>query len=116
MNDIVPILVSALTSSGMMSLVVCLVQRHDKLKEKEDSVNTVQSKMLLGLAHDRILQLTEQIIKRGAITSKEKTNLKYLYLPYSELGGNGDCETGYEACNELRVVSDQEARLLDERK
>lgn len=76
-------------------------------------MDSAQSKMLLGLAHDRILQITDWLIRRQAITAKEKTNLNYLYLPYKELGGNGDCETGYDVCSKLRVITEEEADELD---
>lgn len=113
MSQIIQVIIAAITSSGVMSLIIYLLQRHDLKKDKENEKNSVQNKMLLGLAHDRILQLTDSIIKRGVITSKEKTNLKYLYLPYHELGGNGDCETGYDVCNTFEVVSDETANRLD---
>lgn len=113
MNPIIEILVTAISSSGLMSLVMYLIQRRDKKRDDEAAKDSIQNKMLLGLAHDRILQLTDSIIKRGVITSKEKTNLKYLYEPYHELGGNGDCETGYEVCTHLKVVSDATADKID---
>lgn len=113
MNDILQIIITAATSSGFMSLVMYLIQRRDKRKEKEGEKHSLQNKMLLGLAHDKIVHLTNHIIKRGCITLKEKTNLRYLYEPYAELGGNGDCKTGYEVCSKLDVVSDDEAAEKD---
>lgn len=113
MSQIMQVIIAAITSSGVMSLIIYLLQRHDLKKDKENEKDSIQNKMLLGLAHDRILQLTDSIIKRGVITSKEKTNLKYLYFPYRELGGNGDCETGYDVCNGFEVVTDEVANRLD---
>ena len=34
-------------------------------------------------------------------------------ITYKELGGNGDCETGYNECMKLRIVTDEEAKRLD---
>ena len=82
-------------------------------KEKEESMESAQSKMLLGLGHDRILSITDRLVKRGAITLKEKRNLEYLWKPYSSLHGNGDCKIGYEACQQLPVVSEEKAEELD---
>jgi hypothetical protein len=113
MSENLKVLITALTSSGFMSLVLYLVQRHDRRRDKEAERDSLQNKMLLGLAHDRILFLTKHIIERGAITAKEKTNLRYLYLPYEGLGGNGDCKTGYEVCDSLPVVSEKEAADMD---
>lgn len=58
----------------------------DKFKEQMD----LQSEMLMGLGHDRILQLGEKYIAQGSITLEEYEDLdKYLYRPYAALGGNG---------------------------
>lgn len=111
---IIVALITAITSSGFTSLVIFLIQRKDKLKEKEAENDSAQSRMLLGLGHDKILYLTDKFVRRGAITRKEKTNLKYLYEPYHDgLGGNGDCEIGYEACTKLPIVSEEEALKMD---
>lgn len=110
---LVTALLSAVTSSGVMSLVIYLLQRRDKRKEREATNNSAQSKMLLGLGHDKIIYLTDKYVRRGAITLKEKRNLQFLYEPYAELGGNGDCEIGYDACQKLPVVSDDDAEAKD---
>jgi hypothetical protein len=110
---VITALISAITSSGLMSLIVFLIQRRDQKKEKEEANNTAQSRMLLGLGHDRILRLTDKFIRRGAITLKEKRNLEFLCAPYFDLGGNGDCRIGYEACQKLNVISEELAEEMD---
>lgn len=105
--------VSALTSSGFMSLLVFLIQRHDKKRERAEANKSAQSRMLLGLGHDKIVYLTDRYVRRGAITLKEKRNLQFLCDPYFDMGGNGDCRIGYDACNKLPVVSDETAEQMD---
>lgn len=79
---IIAIVTSALASSGLWSFVA-------KKLEKKDA----KSRMLIGLAHDRILDLGFKYIERGYITQTEYENLHdYLYLPYKEMGGNGSAE------------------------
>lgn len=107
------IIITALTSSGFVSLILYFLQRRDRQKEKEESMESAQAKMLLGLGHDRILSITDRLVKRGAITLKEKRNLEYLWKPYSSLHGNGDCEIGYKACQQLPVISEEKAEELD---
>ena len=113
MQNIITAVVSALTSSGFVSLVLYFLQRRDKKKEKEESMESATSKMLLGLGHDRILSITDRLVKRGSITLKEKRNLEYLWKPYNDLGGNGDCKIGYDACQKLPVASEEAAEELD---
>ena len=110
---IITALISAVSSSGVMSLVIYLLQRRDKKKDQEAANNSAQSKMLLGLGHDKIIYLTDKFVRRGSITLKEKRNLKFLCDPYFELGGNGDCRIGYDACQQLPVISDEIADEMD---
>lgn len=73
------IVVAVFASTGFWSWV----QRRSERKD-------ARTKMLLGLAHDRILSLCEEYLRRGCISRAEYENLdKYLYKPYIELGGNG---------------------------
>lgn len=68
----VPLAVAVLTSSGLWALVS---KRADK--------NDVERKMLVGLAHDRIIHLGMVYVTRGYITQDEYENLNdYLYQPY----------------------------------
>ena len=76
---VVTILCSVIASSGFWAF---MQYRSDKKDAKTE--------MLVGLAHDRIIYLGMQYIKRGSITKDEYENLNtYLYKPYAKLGGNG---------------------------
>jgi hypothetical protein len=81
-------------------------------KMQSELINA-QAKEILGLGHDKIVFLTNQIAQRGYITLKEKANLEALYIPYAKLGGNGDGKIRYDHCMSLNVVSDKEAYELD---
>ena len=62
------------------------------LQKKADSKD-INKKMLLGLAHDKLLYLLLKCIDQGSVSTDEFENIhKYLYLPYKELGGNGIVE------------------------
>ena len=104
---------AALTSSGFISFILYFIQRRDRKKEAAIANDSAQSRMLLGLGHDKIMYLTDKYVKRGAITLKEKRNLKFLWEPYKDMGGNGDCEIGYNACQVLPVVSEDKAEEMD---
>lgn len=78
----VTIITSALASSGLWAFAT-------KQTERKCS----ETKMILGLAHDRIIWLGLHYIERGYVTADEYENLyKYLYQPYCSLGGNGSAE------------------------
>ena len=70
--------------------------------------------MILGLGHAEIFRVAERYIHRGAITLDELEDLeKYLFKPYSELGGNGTAATIMEQCKKLRIISAKEAERMD---
>lgn len=61
-------------------------------------------KMLLGLAHDRIIDLCMEYIERGSVTHDELENLlDYLYDPYEKMGGNGSAKRLVEIVKTLPV-------------
>lgn len=113
MNTVLTIILGIFGSGTFCGLITLGLNRHWQQQDKKAAKSTAESRMLLGLGHDKILYLTDRMVKRGAITLKEKRNLEYLYIPYKEMGGNGDCKIGYDACQKLRIVSEDEAEALD---
>lgn len=60
--------------------------------------------MLIGLGHDRIINLGMSYIERGWITQDEYENLYvYLYKPYQEMGGNGSAKRVMEEVARLPI-------------
>lgn len=58
--------------------------------DKKRSSRNAMERLLIGLAHDRIICLSLLYIDRGYITPDEFENLhEFLFVPYKELGGNG---------------------------
>ena len=92
-DSIVLIITAIFASTGFWAFVSSRFNAKDTKRQKEDKHMELQSKMLKGLAHDRICYLGEEYVKRGYITKDEYENLHdYLYMPYKELGGNGTAE------------------------
>ena len=81
-DNLMTILLAVLASSGFWAFMQYLFNR-----------KSLQSKMLLGLGHDRIVYLGIKYIERGWITHDEYENLNdYLYAPYEGMGGNGSAK------------------------
>lgn len=79
---IVTVVCSVVASSGFWALVQSRMNKHD-----------ANTRLLIGLAHDRICYLGLKYIERGYITQDEYENLNdYLYVPYRERGGNGSAQ------------------------
>ena len=89
----VPLVVAVLTSSGLWAVVAKRVDKGD-----------AQRKMLVGLAHDRIIHLGMVYVDRGYITQDEYENLNdYLYTPYEKMGGNGSVKRVMEEVRKLPI-------------
>jgi len=98
------IITAIFASTGFWSLISYFVQRKDAKKDKTEQEISVQSEMLLGIGHDRIVYLGTNYIERGYITQAEYENLHdYLFIPYKKLGGNGTAEKVMKEVEELSI-------------
>ena len=79
---IVTIICSVFASSGFWAWM-------QYRRSKTDNI----TKLILGLAHDRIMALGMRYIERGWVSRDEYENLyEYLYVPYAKKGGNGSAK------------------------
>lgn len=93
---IIAIVCAAIASSGFWAFIQSRMNRHDS-----------GEKLLLGLAHDRIMYLGTSYMNRGYITPDEYENLVvYLYEPYMECGGNGSAKHIMEHVMRLEIRND----------
>lgn len=89
----VTVVTAVIASSGFWTFL-------QKRSEKKD----VKTRVLIGLAHDRIMVLGAHYIERGFITPDEYENLNdYLYEPYRLMGGNGSAKLMMEKVRKLEV-------------
>lgn len=97
---IIALITSVFASTGLWSLISWAVQRK---ADKKDNL----TRLVLGLAHEKIISLCMKYIKRGSITKDEYDDLmKYLYTPYKDCGGNGTGERVIEEAKKLPIVED----------
>lgn len=76
-------LISAAAGVGGSSGIWAYIQR-------KTQINTAQTRLLMGLAYDKIITIGMAYIQRGSISKDEyEEYLKYLVEPYKEMGGNG---------------------------
>jgi hypothetical protein len=72
---------------------------------KRDARQDATTKLLMGLAHDTILQRGSLYLRRGYITNEEYNDLDmYLMKPYMNLGGNGMAERIMNEIKKLPVI------------
>lgn len=86
MDPWVQAIIVAITSVGASSGFWAFIQKKDAAKD-------ATTKLLMGLAYGKIVQLGLTYIEQGWISKDELEELrKYLYEPYRDLGGNGVAE------------------------
>jgi hypothetical protein len=96
LNVVVPILISLIASSGFW---LAIMQKFER--------RSIQTKLLIGLAHDKITYLGLAMISKGwASKSDYETLHDYLYAPYLQLGGNGSVKRIMEEVNKLPIRHD----------
>lgn len=79
------------------------------------------ARLIQGLAHEALVSKGMTFIDRGYITRDEfEDYVKYLYEPYSKLGGNGLVEKIYNEIMRLPIKSKLSTRdlkvIMEERK
>lgn len=96
MNDwvaICSIIGGMLSSTGLWSYLQSRAAKKDREREKNGETQSAALRLLLGIAHDRIIFLGMQFKDRGWISKDEYEDyFHYLGDPYSEFGGNGLAE------------------------
>ena len=75
----VPLIVALLTSTALWGVVSKVILKRMELTAKRSKADEAQRKMLVGLAHDRIIHLGMVYIERGYVTQDEYENLQ-VYL------------------------------------
>lgn len=96
---VLTIISSVIASSGFWAYIMAR-------NEKKD----LRTQMLIGLGHDRIIELGKKYIERGSITADEYENLHdYLFVPYSKMGGNGSAERIMAEVDKLKIGGNGDA-------
>lgn len=100
----VPIIVALLTSSALWGVVSKIVLKRMEQADKRSEKDDAERKMLIGLAHDRIIHLGMVYVERKYIAQDEYENLNdYLYAPYEKMGGNGSAKRVMDEVRKLPI-------------
>ena len=82
----IEIILAVVASGGFWTLLQTIIANRQKKKSAE-------SRLLLGIAFDRLIERAERHIEDGFISTDDYNDLiKYLYQPYKDMGGDGTVE------------------------
>ena len=102
---------------NLLDVLEELKNNDERIEKMINSISDNQKNVcdaLIGMAHDKIIYMTDKITERGYITLKERATLDSIYIPYKKMGGNSHAKAGYEHVIELEVISDEKANELDD--
>ena len=101
-GELISLVVAVVASTGLWTFITRI---YDTKKKKL----TNSEKIALGLAHDRIMALGDEYIRKGFITPDEYENLHdFLYVPYRDMGGNGAAERIMKEIDKLPIKTGEE--------
>lgn len=105
---VVSVLTAVLASGGLWSFLSKKqeirfeeLERKRKEEAEAEEKNDVKTKLLVGLAHDRLIYLTKKYLEEGWINTEDYENLTYMYEPYIQGGGNGTVKRNMEKVEKL---------------
>lgn len=103
---VVAVMTSVFASSGLWAFIAKRGEKH-----------SASMQLILGLAHERLVEIGMRHIRRGWITHDEYEDyIKYLYAPYSTFGGNGLAERIMKEVSNLPIRTQSPVRaMLEER-
>lgn len=95
-----------MTLGEMIITVVCAVMASSGfwayLQHRRDKKD-LKTQLLIGLAHDEIINRASKYIKRGFITWEEYHSLKGIFKAYTANGGNGSAAHIMEKVETLKI-------------
>ena len=81
---------------------------------RKRNTGSLTKKLLIGLAHDRIVTLSLDYIQRGCVTQEEHENLSvFLFHPYEQMGGNGSVLRLMKEVDKLPIRTTAQAYNLE---
>ena len=103
-QDIMTLILAIFASSGFWAVITLILQNRYSKENKVSEDQLKMNRMVLGLAHERIITLGMKYIDRGYVTNDEYEDLiTYLYKPYKDLGGNGTAELVVDRVKKLPI-------------
>lgn len=97
----------------ILGIVKDQAQKYDTMADSLTALNKVVSasaESQCNANYDRLLIVTNKVLKSGKMTISDKTNIKQLYKSWKELGGSdptGKMETMYEECMSKPLSMDE---------
>lgn len=107
---IIVAIIAAVSSSGVSSLLIYLLQRRDKRKDQETDREKAKTQILVGLARECIVDRCKYHLESGITYDEWRDLEEHLYKPYRALGGNGTAERLMKDVSSLQFIVKREEK------
>lgn len=102
--ELITIICACIGSGGLWSVIQTALQNRRAKKAEATKGQSVESKMVLGLAYAKLVDLCQRYIDAGHLNKDQYEDLiKYLYEPYKAMGGDGTVERLIEEVKKLPI-------------
>ncbi|WP_100065107.1 hypothetical protein [Miniphocaeibacter massiliensis] len=102
-NTIV-LIITGLSISGILKKY--LNWKKTNIEKSNERIMLIE-KTQLAILHNKIYMTTIQLIEKGSVTLDDLEDLRYLFEPYKQLGGNGTAERLYSEVQRLKIVKEE---------
>ena len=90
--------------SGIMTIILAVIQRRWAKKDKEDGRIDALVHAQKAIMIDRVKWLGKRYIEAGEVSFDDKENLVEMFTAYKSLGGNGHLDTIMHEVEKLKVI------------
>lgn len=97
--EIVQIVISAVTGSGITAIALALLQRKWVKDDRSDAIMGALKVLMV----DRVRYLGQRYIQDGSISLTDKETLEEMHRAYKALGGNGHLNTVMAEVGDLPI-------------
>lgn len=97
----------------ILGIVKGQAERYEAMADSLTALNKVAAataEAQCNSNYDRLLMVTNKVLKSGKLTISDKTNIKQLYKSWKELGGKdptGNMDTMYEECMGMVITVEE---------
>lgn len=109
---IITIVLAALGSSGLWTLIDHLIARKDRRRGQADEIRERQRAVNLALLHHLLYNICERVLLRGKVYVSEYDDIAHLAEQYFAEGGNG---TGRLLIEEVKKLPKELGTPIDQK-
>ena len=103
MIDWTTIIVALISSSGLATIIVNVMNIRNNKKDKRNTLQIARDDIMVALAGNTQINIMERCLCNGYMTISERKYCDKLHKAYKALGGNDIVDSLWEQCLDLPI-------------